>query len=60
MTHVYSLARSINEDVRNRELFIASCHVKKTIEIWKKRANYNLLCDEAQSMAALYILKQDI
>ncbi|GJQ57574.1 MAG: hypothetical protein D8M57_18655 [Candidatus Scalindua sp. AMX11] len=60
MIPVYSLARSINDDVRNRELFIASCQVKETIEIWKKRANYDLLCDEAQSMAELYILKQYI
>jgi hypothetical protein len=47
---VSSLAHTINEYIRNREFELAHETIDKSIEQWKEKVNYQLLCDEAQIM----------
>ncbi|MDR4503926.1 MAG: hypothetical protein MRK01_03925 [Candidatus Scalindua sp.] len=51
--NVSSLAHSINENVRKSEFGYAHAKINDSIGQWKKKANYELLCDEAQIMVEL-------
>jgi hypothetical protein len=51
--NVSSLAHTINEDVRNREFGSAHETINESIEQWKEKVNYELLCAEAQIMVEL-------
>ena len=53
--NVSSLAHAINEYVRNRDFGYAHEMINESIEQWKEKVNYELLCDEAQIMAELMI-----
>ncbi|MCP5007274.1 MAG: hypothetical protein GY941_25540 [Planctomycetes bacterium] len=57
MIYIYGLAQTINDEVINQKLFDASYIVKKTIDVWKEKDNYELLCEEAQVMVALHLSK---
>ena len=50
---VSTLAHAINEDVRNSEFGYAHETIIDSIEQWKEKVNYELLCAEAQIMAEL-------
>ncbi len=50
---VSSLAHAINEDIRNSEFGYAHETINESIEQWKEKVNYKLLCDEAQIMVEL-------
>ncbi|GJQ58588.1 MAG: hypothetical protein D8M57_09020 [Candidatus Scalindua sp. AMX11] len=50
---VSSLAHAINENVRNREFGYVHETINESIEQWKKKAHYDMLCHEAQIMVEL-------
>ncbi|GJQ59866.1 MAG: hypothetical protein SCALA701_26670 [Candidatus Scalindua sp.] len=58
MKKITSVAYSINRDIRNKNFGSAYAAIKKTIELWKVKDNYDLLSDEARILAELYIKKQ--
>ncbi len=51
--HVSNLAHAINEYVRNREFGFAHETISESIEQWKEKFNFELLCAEAQIMVEL-------
>ncbi|MDR4506506.1 MAG: hypothetical protein MRK01_17175 [Candidatus Scalindua sp.] len=52
---VSSLAHVINEYIRNRDFGYAHETINESIEEWKKRRNYELLCNEAQIMTEIIL-----
>ncbi|MDR4498393.1 MAG: hypothetical protein MRK02_10805 [Candidatus Scalindua sp.] len=53
--NILRLAHAINEDVRNGEFGHAHERINESIEQWKEKVNYELLCDEAQIMVELIL-----
>ncbi len=53
--HVSNLAHAINGYVRNREFGCAHETISESIEQWKEKVNYELLCAEAQIMVELML-----
>ncbi len=54
MLQVTMLAGSINDDCKRKDYFFASGCIKESLQLWLKKENYDILCEDAKAMVDKY------